>query len=83
MHAKQVELASVPHKLREIRSFHKDATSTNQQNKIQHCIFLWKLFSKMIHVLSRQQCSFVLSSRYQAHVDQMSETDVARTLHPT
>ena len=37
----------------------------------------------VIHVLKSLTMFFVLSSRYRAHVNQMSETDVARTLHPT
>ena len=42
---KQVELALVHCELHEIRSFHHDAKSTDQQNKCQNCI-LWKFFSK-------------------------------------
>ena len=38
LHTKQVELALVHCKLCEIRSFHKDAKRTDQQNKFQNCI---------------------------------------------
>ena len=36
LHAKQVELALVHHELCKIHSFHKDAKSTDQQNKFQN-----------------------------------------------
>ena len=36
LHTKQVELALVHREPCEIRSFHKDAKSTNQQNKFQN-----------------------------------------------
>ena len=37
----------------------------------------------VIHVLKLVTMFFVLSSRYQAHVNQMSEMDVTEPLHPT
>ena len=43
---KQVELAPVHCELREIHSFHKDAKSTDQQNKFQNYIFNGNPFSK-------------------------------------
>ena len=73
LHAKQAESAPVHHELCEIHSFHKDAKRADQQNKFQNCTKKKKSF---------QQCSFVLSSRYRAHVNQMSEMEVARQLHP-
>ena len=36
-----------------------------------------------IHVFKLLTMFFVLSSRYRAHVSQMSETDVTEPLHPT
>ena len=46
---KQVELASVHCKLREIHSFHHDAKSTDQQNKCQNCIFMEILFQNDLY----------------------------------
>ena len=46
------------------------------------CISSVKLIT-VIHILKLLTMFFVLSSRYRAHVDQMSETDVTEPLHPT
>ena len=45
-------------------------------------IFWYKADNCNICTKVVKQCSFVLSSRNRAHVDQMSGTDVARRLHP-
>ena len=45
-------------------------------------IFGVKLIT-VIHILKLLTMFFVLSSRYRAHVNQMSEMDVAGQLHPT